>query len=218
MMEKLDRLLAALAPGDLAAGLVFDTHLRLVYDFSTDRGRLRRAFERDLFHGPVAIQESDEPSLLAHFDPEEGKRAASPEKALELIGEALQPLPGAKTLVFVGWGMGRMEGGIVNLAPDYDRALWLLQKARCSVFSLDVTDADFHSLEVGLQAVAEDTGGFYARTHLFPDDALRRVERALQGYYVLSFERPEGTSGPLRLEVDLDKGKKGEVLAPSAIG
>jgi hypothetical protein len=34
-------------------------------------------------------------------------------------------------------------------------------------FSLDVTDADYHSLEAGLQLMAEQTGGF-ARTHIFP--------------------------------------------------
>jgi hypothetical protein len=86
------------------------------------------------------------------------------------------------------------------------------------VFALDVTIADYHSLEVGLMQVAEDTGGFYAKTHIFPDAALRRMERALSGYYVLAFERPEGRSGMFRLDVGLAKGKKGEVLAPAAVG
>ena len=66
--------------------------------------------------------------------------------------------------------------------------------------------------------VAEDTGGFYAKTHLFPDQALKRVERALSGYYVLSFERPEGKPGRRRLEVDLVKGRGARVLAPTAVG
>jgi len=103
------------------------------------------------------------------------------------------------------------------MTPDYEPARRALQTARCSVFSLDITDADYHSLEVGLIQVAEDTGGFYAKTHLFPDQALMRLERALQGYYVLSFERPVGKPGARRLGVVLNR-KKGTVLAPSAIG
>lgn len=217
MLEKLDSLLAVLAPGDLAAALVFDSHLRLVHDFSADHGRLRRALDQDLFRGRVAVQESDEPSLLAHLDARGAKRAASPERALQVIGEALLPLPGAKTLVFFGWGLGQFSRMGVHMTPDYDPARRVLQKARCSVFSLDVTDADYHSLEVGLEQVAEDTGGFYAKTHLFPDQALKRMERALQGYYVLSFERPLGKPGAQRLEVGLNA-KKGNVLAPSAVG
>jgi VWFA-related protein len=217
MLEKLDSLLAVLGPGDLAAALVFDSHLRLVHDFSANHGRLRRALEQDLFRGRVAVQESDEPSLLAHLDARDAKRAASPERALQVIGEGLLPLAGPKTLVLFGWGLGQFSRMGVHMTPDYDPARRVLQKARCSVFSLDVTDADYHSLEVGLEQVAEDTGGFYAKTHLFPDQALKRMERALQGYYVLSFERPEGKPGMQRLEVGLD-GKKGNVLAPSAVG
>jgi VWFA-related protein len=218
MLRKLDSLLAALGPGDLAAGLVYDSHLRLVHDFSADHARLRRALEQDLFRGKVAVQEGAEPSLYAHLDAHDAKRAASPEKALRVIGEALVALPGAKTLVFFGWGLGEFSRMGVHMRADYGPAKSVLQRARCSVFSLDITDADYHSLEAGLEQVALDTGGFYAKTHLFPDQALKRMERALQGYYVLSFERPEGGKpGAQRLDVSLN-GKKGTVLAPSAVG
>ena len=43
------------------------------------------------------------------------------------------------------------------------------------------------------------------------------MERALQGYYVLSFERPEGKPGSRRLDVGLNK-RKGTVMAPNAVG
>lgn len=217
MVGKAESLLAMLAPGDRAAALVFDSHLRPLADFTDDHARLRRALKAGVIDGRMAVQEGDEPSLLAHLEPADAKRAASPERALQLIGEALQPLPGAKTLFFLAWGMGRFSAQGVSMTADYEPARRALQKARCSVFALDITDADFHSLEVGLEQVAEDTGGFYAKTHLFPDLALERTQRALQGYYVLSFPRPEGKPGPRRLEVDL-KGKKGQVLAPSSVG
>jgi hypothetical protein len=34
------------------------------------------------------------------------------------------------------------------MTADYEPARRAPQKARCSVFALDVTDADYHSLEV----------------------------------------------------------------------
>jgi VWFA-related protein len=216
MVEKAERLLAALRPDDRAAALLFDSQLRPLQDFSADKERVRRALREGLLHARP-VQESGEPSLLAHLDASAARRAASPERALLLIGEALQKLPGAKTLVFLGWGLGRLSGGQVTMEKDYEPARRALLAARTSVFSLDVTDADYHSLEVGLQQVAEDTGGLYARTHLFPDQALARVEQALAGFYVLSFERPAGRPGSGSLEVSLH-GPKGTVLAPSEIG
>lgn len=218
MVKKAEGLLASLGPDDRVAALLFDTHLRALQDFTDDRVRMRRVLRDGLLHSQMAVQDSDEPSLLAHLDRWAAKRAASPERALHVIGEALQALPGPKTLIFLGWGLGRFGRGGVTMTPDYDPARHALQKARCSVFALDVTDADYHSLEVGLIQVAEDTGGFYAKTHIFPDAALKRMERALSGYYVLSFERPEGKPGLRRLEVDLIKGRKGQVLAPTAVG
>ena len=85
---------------------------------------------------------------------------------------------------------------------------------RAAVFSLDVTDADYHSLEVGLQRVAEDTGGIYLRTRLNPAGSLTRLKGALAGYYVLTFERPPGRRGAHRVGVRL-VGRKGTVLAKS---
>ena len=218
MADKAEGLLASLSPGDRVAALLYDSHLRTLFDFTDERVRARRLLREGVLHSELAAQESDEPSLLAHLDRWAMKRAGSPERALQVIGEALQELPGPKTLVFLGWGLGRFGRGGVTMTPDYEPARHALQKARCSVFALDVTDADYHSLEVGLEQVAEDTGGFYAKTHIFPDAALKRMERALSGYYVLSFERPDGKGGLRRLDVDLVKGKKGRVLAPSAVG
>jgi VWFA-related protein len=218
MVEKAEGLMAGLGPDDRVAALLFDTHLRALLDFTDERVRARQVLRQSINHSDMPVQESDEPSLMAHLERSDMDRASSPERALHLIGEALQALPGPKTLVFLGWGLGRFGRDGVSMTADYEPARRALQKARCSVFALDVTDADYHSLEVGLMQVAEDTGGFYAKTHLFPDQALKRVERALSGYYVLSFERPEGRPGRRRLEVELVKGRSGRVLAPSAVG
>jgi len=45
------------------------------------------------------------------------------------------------------------------MVNQYDETSEALQAARASAFSLDITDADFYSLELGLQTVSDETGG-----------------------------------------------------------
>ncbi len=106
--------------------------------------------------------------------------------------------------MFFGYGMGRLEGEAgVQMTAAYELASAALLASRTTVFSLDVTNADSHSLEVGLERVAEDTGGFYAKTHQFLPGIMRRLRLALSGHYVLAFERPELRRGAHRIELDL---------------
>jgi VWFA-related protein len=204
------KLLDTLKPEDEVAVLSFDSHLKLWLDFTGDRRKLRTAIEHSVLfeRDPPELPGLEGGSLAAHFDYEAARKAASPESALRVIAEALEPLPGHKSLAFFGAWMGSLQGGTVRLSPDYSAARRALRAARVVVFALDVTDADSHTLEVGLQQVAEDTGGFYARTRDFPGVAMDRLERALGGYYVLSFEGPrlEGDVHTVRVRLTRRKG------------
>ena len=82
-----------------------------------------------------------------------------------------------------------------------------------TVFALDITNADYHTLEVGLEQVAEDTGGFYAKTHLFagpgPGAAGARPVRALRAHV-----RAAAAAARASTTIDIRLvGKKGTVLA-----
>jgi hypothetical protein len=161
----------------------------------------------------MAESEAEAPwSLSSRLDPHDMGEAAHIEDALRILGDALQDLPGSKSLVFFGWGMGRLVWPVVEMRPAYAPALQALLDARVTVFSLDLTQADYHSLEGPLISVARDTGGFYAKTHLFPADAVRRVARVLDGYYVLSIEKPRGKPGLHRVGVRLAR-QEGTVYA-----
>ena len=83
------------------------------------------------------------------------------------------------------------------------------------MFCLDVTNADYHTFEHGLQTVAVKTGGFFARTHLFARRSIDRVANALVGHYVLFAERPDVEPGTHRIEVELVRAK-GSVFARSS--
>ena len=204
-----------LTPRDRVAVLSFDSRLRIWLDFSSDRARVAHAFERGiLLETPPASQAGAEPSLVARLDAADVRRAYSIERALRLIGEALEDLPGAKSVVLVGHGFGRLGPGGVSMENEYAEMRAALQAARASVFCLDVTDADYHSLEAGLQLVAADTGGFFVRTHIFPQNAINRLAGVLAGHYVLFVENPGLPSGSHRVEVRLTR-RNGHVLAKS---
>jgi hypothetical protein len=102
----------------------------------------------------------------------------------------------------------------VTLMDGYDEARTALQQARASVFSLNVTQANYNSLQAGLQSVSAATGGFYVSTYEFPALALNRVVHALQGYYVLFVDKPSTKAGEHRIEVQL-KDRDGTVFARS---
>ena len=99
----------------------------------------------------------------------------------------------------------------MQLDAHYDAARAALDRASAAVFCLDVTEASWHSLEVGLQQVAEDTGGQYFKVHENAGAALSRVAAALAGHYVLTFERPEARRGEHRVRLSLAR-RRGTVL------
>jgi hypothetical protein len=99
------------------------------------------------------------------------------------------------------------------MTPDFRPAVAALANARISVFVLDVTSADSHSLEVGLEGVAAATGGTYASTFRLPGLATRRLARSIAGWYVLTVDRDELAGfKPGEATIEL-RNRPGEVLA-----
>jgi len=82
------------------------------------------------------------------------------------------------------------------MTGDYLTARQALAAAQTSVFVLDITNADYHTLEIGLRTVAADTGGTYEKTNRYSQQAVEKLIRAISGYYVLTLDR-SGLSDPL---------------------
>ena len=212
MTNELKLFLDRFLPTDRVAVLSYDSHLKLRLDFTNDKAAIRKALYESLKIGgaPEPAPSSPFPSLGEHFDLAAARDASSIEKGLYVTAKALEKVPGGKVMFFLGWGLH------VNRQPReglwYARAVNALQQARVNVFSMDVTDADWHSLEGTLQSVAELTGGTYAKTHVFSAQALDLAFRAIEGRYVVVFDRPEGPRGRHALDLAL-RAKKGQVLA-----
>jgi VWFA-related protein len=214
MLHYAGELLDTFHPSDRAAVVSFDSHLKLWQDFTGDLDAVRAALQRAVRFGgrPPRLAAGD----LA-LDLEAARGAATPEAALRVTADALRRAPGAKSLVYLGWGLGRYGFFGVSLGGEYRRAVDALRAAGTSVFVLDVTDADMHTLEVGLSSVAAATGGTYAKTNRFAAQAVMRLGRILSGYYLLSLRSGE-TVAPGAFHVELRERAATILLLPPAAG
>jgi VWFA-related protein len=211
MANQARRLIETLLPTDRVAVISYDSHLKLRQDFTDDRDALSRAVFEAIKTGPAAAPDPARfPSLAAGWDLEAARRAATPDRGLAVAAQALARIPGAKSLLFFGWGL-HIRNDPKNV-DDWVAALRGLAAARTSLFALDVTDADYHTLETTLEVASDLTGGTYEKTHELPQLALRRVARAISGRYVLVVVRPEGAAGFHTVSVRL-AGRKGRVNA-----
>jgi VWFA-related protein len=208
------RFVAKLLPTDRVAVVSFDSHLKLRQDFTADHAKLDLAIDQSIRTGPPPPPDPEaDPVLARYFDFYGASKAVTPERALLLIARAAQPIPGAKSMLFFGWGFGTiggLGGPIAIEQRDWFAAMRRIAAARINIFSLDVSDADYHSLETSLRVASDLTGGLYEKTHIFPSLAMERVRRAIAGRYQLVFRRPEGRSGFHSVSVEL-VGRKGEI-------
>lgn len=211
-------LLESLPAEDRVAVVSFDSHLKLRQDFSRDRAATHAAIDDGMIYTAEAEVPADgEVSLARGFDFAAARDAASTERALELTAQALAPLPGEKLMIFLGWGLGRFGSDGVHMAPSYYRAVRALGAARTPVFALDVTSADSHSLEAGLEGVAAATGGMYLKTFRLPNLATSVLAKAISGYYILTLD-PGQLSGAAGQRVAIElRGRRGDVLARPAV-
>jgi VWFA-related protein len=213
-----DDFIENLDPDDRVAVFSFDSHLKFRLDFTGDKEALRRTIREALrTDEPPRPPVVPMPSLARRLDPAEMKAASSSEKALLLIGNALRPIPGPKSMVLFGWGLGRYEGGRVFMTRDYAIARRALESSRVSVFAIDFSQSDSHSLEAGLETAAADTGGFYSKTFRFPRIAMERLERTLEGHYELEVRKPAtNVKGVHTIEVTVVRPRDAVVLARSS--
>jgi len=213
-----EHFIQSLQPDDRVAVFSFDSHLKFRLDFSNDKEAIRAAARNTIWiDHPPPPPVVPAPSLASRLDREAMRRAAHSETAIQLVANALAPIPGPKSMILLGWGLGELTPIGVKMKVEWKPARLALDAARVSIFALDTTYADYHDLEFGLQSAAEETGGFYAKTHIFPRVALQRLQRTLSGHYELTLRAPgELKIGSRTLDVRV-KRRGARVLAPQSV-
>jgi VWFA-related protein len=206
-----------LDPEDRVAVFSFDSHLKFRLDFTNNKDHIKDAMEQAMLTDePQPPQTVPMPALAKRLDREEMRKASTPEAGLIIVANALRPIPGPKSIILFGWGLGRLTPSGVMMESKYVAARQALESARASVFSIDFTQADYHSLEAGLGQVAGDTGGFYAKTFHFPKIAVDRLQKTLAGHYELEVRKPDTkVRGTHTIEVDVPSQRRATVLARS---
>jgi VWFA-related protein len=188
-----EQIIENLEPNDRVAVFSFDSHLKFRLDFTSDPSEIKWALQQAIeIDDPAPPRVVPNPSLARRLDREAMKKCTSSDQAFILIANALRHIPDAKSMILLGWGLGHRVGGMVSMDHKYPIARRALEQSRVTVFALDTTDADYHDLEIGLSTAAADTGGFYAKTHIFPKLAVERLERTLSGHYELEVRKPSG--------------------------
>jgi VWFA-related protein len=212
-----EEMMDALQPDDRVAVFSFDSHLKFRLDFTSNKSAVQAAMrESMLVNDPPWPRLVPNPALASRLNAKEMRDAPDSETALILVGNALRPIPGPKTMLLLGWGLGRRAGSVVEMTPKWTIARHVLDAARVSIFALDTTLADYHDLEIGLGQAAKETGGFYAKTHEFPQLAIDRLQRTLTGHYELELRRPADLKpGTHALDVRV-KRRAAIVLAPTS--
>jgi hypothetical protein len=90
-------------------------------------------------------------------------------------------------MMFICWGIGHVTNRVFHTDAGYSDAVRALQRARVTVFSIDA--ASGHDLQGGLQAIASDTGGFYATSFPFAAITMHRLHHTLAGHYEIEVRR-----------------------------
>ena len=201
------KMIEDLEPGDRVAVFSFDSHMKFHLDFSDDKSEIEFALRKTVLTSePHWPRPTYSPSLAGKLDKQQMLDCTKPEVAFIHVANAVRNIPGPKTMVLFGWGLGHFHGGRVYMDNKYPIARYALESSRVSVFSLDMSIADYHSLEAGLQKTAADTGGFYAKTHIFPQSAVNRLQKTLSGHYELEVRKPAGLPlGQHELEVNVKR-------------
>ena len=208
LLQDSDRLLAGVGPDDRVAVVSFEHHFRIWLDFTADLDRAREVLAWDVMHeDPPALEPQAGLSIVAGIGQAEGRTIWQVEDALRRLGEVLEPMPGSKSVVLIGYGF---DHGFTR----YERALDALDAARAAVFSLDVTQADYHTFEHALRDVSHHTGGLFLTTFHRPRRAIEQMVNAVGGRYVLFTTPPDLEPGPHSIDVELRRGD-GRVLARS---
>lgn len=210
-----DKLLETLEENDRVAVFSYDSHLKFRLDFSGSAADIHDACEKSLrIDEPPEPRVVPRPSLAASLHRDDMRNAATPEQALTVLANALRPIPGTKSLILFGWGLGQMWNRRVDMGRDYSIARGALESARVSVFSLDFTAADGHTLAAGLATAAKDTGGFYAALHNFPQLAIDRLQKTLAGHYEIEVRKPETkVAGVHKIDVEVIGNRNAVVMA-----
>lgn len=211
----LDFVVNEMKESDYVAIAGHDTRLKIYSDFTNDRKQLERALAdvRKFGKGLTKAGTGTGPSLLRSVDWNQlMNHTGTVYRALDVLADSLRPIRARKNLVLFSPGIADREETVfgdmlTSRSRHLDPMLESLNAANVSVYAMqlqrDVTTKPlFHQR---LQEITETTGGQYFPLNLNFRPAVKKVEAATSGYYLLTYraQHPRGTRGFQKVQVTL---------------
>jgi VWFA-related protein len=209
----LDFIRKDMRPTDHVAIVGHDVRLKIYSDFTRDRRLLESALGEALRfgRGETTAGTAEGPSILNNMASQDLIRETSTVyEALDLLGDAMRPIPARKNLVLFSGGIAdrhdSVRGGLLmGRSIHLDPALRSLNAANVSVYGVQLQrDVDatpmFHQR---LTEISEATGGQYFQFNTSFRPAVRRIDTTNSGYYLVTYKssRRPGESGFQKVEV-----------------
>jgi VWFA-related protein len=177
-----------LRPGDRVAIMVFNTHTRMVTEFTEDLEAVQRSIQEDVlglkFGGGTYIQNGvDDAAQRLAKEPRTRRRRA----VLIITDDFGQRTRRESTVVRDFWEADALLTGLI-----------VRSAAAHTIHTFNtVTHPYLVSLEVGIKGVAEKTGGDFIQAS-DPGTAFQESMRRIRQRYSLYYVQPEGKPGSIR--------------------
>ena len=193
------------------AVLAYDSRLKPVLDFSSDRKQLDEAIRRALMErsatGRSEGRQDACPSLLQHLPrgTDLRDRTTTIAGGLATLAQAADRIEGRKHLLLFSLGVG-LNAGRGSVPGSVDTLSWTqaLNAARVTAYTMDLTPPQVaHSMQVALQELARQTGGRYFGRSIAFSVPLQAIDAQLAGSYRIAFRsrRAAGAVGYRTIEV-----------------
>ena len=187
-----------LRPEDRVAIVGHDVRLKIYSDFTSDKEKIHHALNDATAYG-LGIRTKDTastgPSILRNMDIDRMiNKTGSVYEALDLLGDALRPIPARKDVVIFSNGIigpdEDVRGGLVmSRSRYYDPMIESLNSADVTLYPVSlqsgVTEPEY--VHQNLASMASDTNGQYYRLHTSYISPLKQIEKKTAGYYLISY-------------------------------
>ena len=191
-------------PGDQVAIVGHDFRLKIYSDFSSDKAQLQKALDEVTKFGPGTKSFAN---MKGNIDD-----TGTVYEALQYVGDALRPIKARKNIVLFSAGILEpgeevRNGVLISESQYYKPMVDALNRANVSVYPINLLrDQALNvppALHQTLERIASDTNGEYFRYPVSFSTPLKNIEKANNGYYLLSYyaRHPRGTNGFQRVKV-----------------
>jgi VWFA-related protein len=183
---------------DRVAIVGHDVRLKVYSDFTSDKAQIRRALNDATSYG-LGLRTKNAaatgPSIMRNMDIDRMiSKTGSVYEALDLLGDALRPIPARKDVVIFSNGIigpdEDVRGGLImNRSRYYDPMIESLNSADVTLYPVSLQSGPIvpEYVHQNLSTMAADTNGEYYRLHASYVTPLKQIEKKTAGYYLISY-------------------------------